>query len=166
VALFFGLLRPYKGLDVLLDAWRAVAGEAELWVVGAPRMALPAFGPGVRAVPRFVTEAEAAWCFDRADLVVLPYSEIEGSGVLFSALGAGKATVVSDVGGFSELGPAVAHVPSGDPEALAAQLSGLLGDPAARDALARAAAHAASTTFAWGRAAQAHRALYEQLATG
>src|SRR4051812_36664171 len=37
VVLFFGLLRPYKGLDVLLDAWRGIAG-AELWVVGMPRM--------------------------------------------------------------------------------------------------------------------------------
>jgi glycosyltransferase involved in cell wall biosynthesis len=37
VVLFFGLLRPYKGLDVLLDAFRDVAG-AELWIVGNPRM--------------------------------------------------------------------------------------------------------------------------------
>ena len=37
VVLFFGLLRPYKGLDVLLDAWREI-DAAELWIVGAPRM--------------------------------------------------------------------------------------------------------------------------------
>jgi glycosyltransferase involved in cell wall biosynthesis len=41
VALFFGLLRPYKGLDVLLEAWQEVQG-AELWVVGMPRMDLTA----------------------------------------------------------------------------------------------------------------------------
>jgi glycosyltransferase involved in cell wall biosynthesis len=39
VALFFGLLRPYKGLDVLLEAWRQVR-NAELWIVGMPRMDL------------------------------------------------------------------------------------------------------------------------------
>ncbi len=39
VALFFGLLRPYKGLDVLLQAWRQVR-EGELWIVGRPRIAL------------------------------------------------------------------------------------------------------------------------------
>ena len=39
VALCFGLMRPYKGIDVLLDAWRAIEG-AELWIVGMPRMAI------------------------------------------------------------------------------------------------------------------------------
>jgi len=166
VALFFGLLRPYKGLDVLLDAWRGLEADAELWVVGAPRMALPALGPGVRLVPRFVTEGEAAWCFARADVVVLPYREIEGSGVLFTALGLAKATLVSDVGGFSELGGAVAHVPPGDASALRAGLAELLGDPPARLALEREAARAAATTFAWSRVARAHRALYAAVATG
>jgi len=166
VALFFGLLRPYKGLDVLLDAWRGLDADAELWVVGAPRMVLPSLPPGVRLVARFVTEAEAAWCFARADVVVLPYREIEGSGVLFTALGLGRATLVSGVGGFSELGAAVAYVPSGDPSALREELTRLLGDPDARRALERAAVDAAATTFAWGPIARAHRALYEALATG
>lgn len=166
VALFFGLLRPYKGLDVLLEAWRGLEVDAELWVVGAPRMALPPLGPGVRLVPRFVTEAEAAWCFARADVVVLPYREIEGSGVLFTALGLAKATLVSDVGGFSELGAAVAHVPPGDAPALQTKLAELLGDPAARRALERAAADSAAITFAWSRVARAHRALYAAVARG
>ncbi len=39
VILFFGLIRPYKGVDVLIEAFRAVEG-AELWVVGMPRMDL------------------------------------------------------------------------------------------------------------------------------
>ncbi len=164
--LFFGLLRPYKGLDVLLDAWRGLGAYAELWIVGAPRMPLPALSPGVRLVPRFVTEAEAAWCFARADVVVLPYREIESSGVLFTALGLGRATLVSGVGGFTELGAAVAHVPPGDPAALREELTRLLGDPDARRALERAATHAAATTFAWGPIARAHRALYERIATG
>ena len=56
--LFFGLLRPYKGLEVLLEAWRSI-GEvgAELWIVGRPRMALEplrARAPAsVRFVPRY-----------------------------------------------------------------------------------------------------------------
>ena len=166
VAMLYGLLRPYKGLDVLLEAWRGAVGEeAELWFVGAPRMALPTLPRGVRLVPRFVTEAESAWCFARADVVVLPYREIEGSGVLFTALGLGKATIVSDVGGFAELGDVVAHVPPGDPAALATELTRLLCDPAARSALERAAAAAAATRFAWGPIARAHAALYAGLRT-
>lgn len=165
VVLFFGLLRPYKGLDVLLEAWRGVMEGAQLWVVGAPRMPLPPPPAGVRLVPRFVTEAEAAWCFSRASVVVLPYREIEGSGVLFTALGAGKPILASDVGGFSELGDAVALVPPGDPTALRAELERLLSDRAARDALGHRAAAAAAGRFAWTHVARAHRALYETLAT-
>lgn len=163
VALFFGLLRPYKGLDVLLDAWRGLEADAELWIVGAPRMEVPPLPAGVRIVPRFVTEAEAAWCFRSADLVVLPYREIEGSGVLFTALGLGKATLTSDVGGFSELGDAVRRVPAGDPAALAAALEALLSDPAERDELAAAAAEAARTRFDWPAIAAAHASLYRSL---
>ena len=43
VVLCFGLLRPYKGIEVLLDAWRSLPelrGEGELWIVGRPRMAI------------------------------------------------------------------------------------------------------------------------------
>ena len=80
VVLFFGLLRPYKGLEVLLEAWRGVDG-AELWIVGRPRMPTrAAAGTGrrrVRFVPRFVSDAELPAFFRRADIVVLPYARTE-----------------------------------------------------------------------------------------
>ena len=101
VVLFFGLLRPYKGLDVLLQAWRAVHG-AELWIVGRSlidveelRVQAP---PGVRFVTRFVADAEVPAFFRRADAVVLPYSRTERldqSGVLATALAFAKPTVLS-----------------------------------------------------------------------
>src|SRR5438045_4325 len=72
VVLFFGLLRPYKGIEVLLDAWRGLVG-AELWIVGRPRMPVePLRGkapPGVRFVPRFISDAELPAYFRRADVV-------------------------------------------------------------------------------------------------
>ena len=51
--------------------------------------------PNVRLVPRFVADAELPAYFARADLVVLPYREIEQSGVLFTALAFGKPLLVS-----------------------------------------------------------------------
>ena len=85
VILAFGLVRPYKGTDVLLEAFRQIEG-AELWVVGAPRMpmeplhALAARVSGrVRFVERFITEPEIPAFMRRADLVVLPYRNIEQS---------------------------------------------------------------------------------------
>lgn len=162
-ALFFGLLKPYKGLDVLYDAWRRAApAGAQLWVVGAPRMPLPPAPSGVTVVPRFVTDAEAAWCLREAALTVLPYRDIEMSGVLFSALGLGRPLLLSDVGGFPEV-TAAEHVPSGDVDALAGALTRLLGDPARLTELAAASAEAARTTYAWDAIAAQHVALYESL---
>ncbi len=85
VVLCFGLMRPYKGIDLLLEAWREI-DEAELWIAGMPkfdishlRRAAPA---NVRFVPRFIDDTELPTYFQRADLVVLPYREIDQSGVL------------------------------------------------------------------------------------
>jgi glycosyltransferase involved in cell wall biosynthesis len=162
VVLFFGLIRPYKGLDVLYEAWRALAPDAELWVVGQPRVEVPDAPSGARVVPRFVSDAEAAWCFAHADVVVLPYREIDQSGVLFTALAFGRAMILSDVGGFPEV-DAAAHVPAGDAAALADALDRLLRDPGERERLAAAARQAAATTYAWPAIAERHAALYGRL---
>ena len=81
VVMFFGLLRPYKGLDVLLEAWRGVDRARELWIVGCPRMPLEPLralaGASVRCVPRFVSDAELPALFRRADVIVLPYVSTE-----------------------------------------------------------------------------------------
>ena len=169
VVLFFGLLRPYKGLDVLLDAWRAAALDAELWIVGMPRMDIAplraAAGANVRWMPRFVADDEVAAYFRRADLVVLPYREIDQSGVLFTALAFGAPLVLSAVGGFPELAAdgAAALVAPGDANALADELRRLLGDDAARAALAAGARSAAAGRYSWDAIAAAHLALYETL---
>ncbi len=167
VVLFFGLLRPYKGLETLLEAWRGVTG-AELWIVGRPRMALPPGGNGVRFVPRFVSDAELAAFFRRADVVVLPYSRTERldfSGVLATAMAFGRATVVSDVGGFSEVADAGAArlVAPSDADALRAALTDLIADPAARDRLGAAALAAAHGPYAWDAVAAQTLALYRAL---
>jgi glycosyltransferase involved in cell wall biosynthesis len=170
VVLCFGLLRPYKGIDVLLEAWRGLRPDAELWIVGMPRMDISELReqapPGVRWVPRFVADEEVAAYFERADLVVLPYREIDQSGVLFTALAFGAPLLLSDVGGFGEVAAhgAAALVPAGDAAALAAALGRLLGDRQARDALAQGARRAAATHYSWDAIARRHIELYEQLA--
>jgi glycosyltransferase involved in cell wall biosynthesis len=169
VALFFGLIRPYKGLDVLLDAWRGIDG-AELWVVGMPRMDTSALRaaapPGVRFVERFVPDGQVAALFRRADLAVLPYREIDQSGVLFTALGAGTPLLLSAVGGFPEVAAegAAELVPPGDAAALHDALARLLADPAAREGLAAGARRAAAERYGWDAIARAHLDLYARLA--
>jgi glycosyltransferase involved in cell wall biosynthesis len=171
VVLFFGLLRPYKGLETLLEAWRGVEG-AELWVVGRPRMDLAplrARAPrGVRFIPRFVSDAELPAFFRRADVVALPYSRTERldwSGVLATALAFGKPTVVSDVGGLAEVAAAGAArlVAPDDPAALRAAIESLLNDQQAREGLAWGALTAAKGAYSWEAAADETLALYRDL---
>ena len=172
VVLFFGLLRPYTGVDVLLEAWDRLGEEgraAELWVVGLPKMdttALRAAAPaGVRFVDRFVTDEEAAAYFGRADVVVLPYREIDQSGVLFTALAFGRPLVLTAVGGFPEIARegAAELVPPGDPDALADALGTLLRDHGRRRALADRATELATGPYSWDAIAQAHQRVYASL---
>jgi glycosyltransferase involved in cell wall biosynthesis len=171
VILFFGLLRPYKGLDLLLEAFRQVEG-AELWIVGNPRMdveplrAAAAAAPGrVRFVTRFIDDAEIPAIFRRADLVVLPYRDAEHSGVLYTGLAFGKPLVLSAVGGFPEVaaGGAARLVAPGDPAALTEALVELTADPAARERLAGAAREAAAGPYSWDAVATQTLALYDEL---
>jgi len=171
VVLFFGLLRPYKGIDTLLSAFRRVEG-AELWIAGNPRMdlaplrTLAAEVPGrVRFLTRFVEDAEIPAIMRRADVVALPYRDVEHSGVLYAALAFGKPLVLSAVGGFPEVAEqgAARLVPPEDPATLAATLAELVGDEAARAELADAAARVAAGAYSWDEAARRTLALYEEL---
>ncbi len=173
VVLFFGLLRPYKGIDVLLEAWRerdlGGSGAAELWIVGMPRMDISSLRSGapagVRFLPRFVSGGEIPAVMGRASLVVLPYREIDQSGVAFTALGLGVPLLLSDVGGFPEIAATgAAHtVPAGDPAALGEALEQLLGDPGELAAMAGSARAAAAGEYAWAGIAQKTLELYELL---
>jgi glycosyltransferase involved in cell wall biosynthesis len=171
VVLFFGLLRPYKGVQTLLRAWREVTG-AELWVVGRPMLEmgpLRAAAPSnVRFVDRYVPEAEVQAYFRRADVVVLPYERTERfdqSGVLATALAFGNAVVLTDIGGFPEVAStgAARLVAAGDADALREQLQSLVDDPAARERLGEAAAAAALGPYSWDSAARRTIELYRTL---
>lgn len=171
VVLFFGLLRPYKGLDTLVDAFREIDG-AELWIVGNPRMdleplhRLAARGRSrVRYVTRFVEDAELPAIFRRADLLVLPYRDAEHSGVLYTGLAFGKPLVLSAVGGFPEVAAhgAARLVAPEDRDGLAGALAELIEDEAARGRLAAASRELAAGAYSWDSAAAKTLLLYEEL---
>lgn len=112
--LFFGAVKPYKGLDILLRAFREAnnSGNMELRIVGNCQG-----GPGeiealikqlglsnsVRFECRFFADEEVPTIFSEADVVVFPYRRIDGSGALLTALAYGKPVIATDVGMFGEL---------------------------------------------------------------
>jgi glycosyltransferase involved in cell wall biosynthesis len=174
VVLLFGLMRPYKGIDILLDAWRGTHGEepienAELWIAGMPKMNISALRasapPNVRFDPHFITDEELPSYFERANLVVLPYLQADQSGVLFTALAFGKPLLLSDVGGFPEMAAtgAARIVPAGDARVLGDALRELLADHDGRTAMAARARATASGPYSWDQIARETLALYRAL---
>ena len=140
--LFFGFVRPYKGLRYLLEAMLMVLERipVHLLVVGEfwkdkseveAQIARLGLADRVTLVDRYVPNEEVALFFRAADLVVLPYESATGSGVLQIALGLECPAVVTDVGGLREI---VAHdetgliVPPKNSEALAQAIVRYFGD--------------------------------------
>jgi D-inositol-3-phosphate glycosyltransferase len=130
--LMFGLLRPYKGIDVLLDALArchnksfilSIVGESwQSEVELRDSIARRGLDGRVELVLRYVGDSEAAEYFARADVVMLPYLSVTGSGVLPLAFHYGKPVAASDLPGFRELvmdGETGWLVPPGDAAALA-----------------------------------------------
>ena len=130
--LFFGLIRPYKGLDVALHGLaRSNLRDVHLSVVGefwggksATENLVKQLGLETRVdiVDRYVSDADAAEYFNRCDAVLTPYHSASGSGVLALACHYGKPVVATNVPGLSD---AVRHgqtgwlFPAGDRDALA-----------------------------------------------
>jgi len=168
--LALGVIRPYKGLPDAIDAVLGVDG-ARLVVAGDPRIPLDelraAAGARVEWRLGYLGRPELERALSEATVAVFPYSaELDQSGALLQALGAGVPAVVYDVAGLGEVVGrfgAGRAVPAGDVAALRAALRELLDDA---DALAgaRAGAAEARETLTWDAAAAAHLELYRALA--
>jgi glycosyltransferase involved in cell wall biosynthesis len=111
VILFFGLIRPYKGLDLLLDAVSRLP-TVELIVAGEPYMNIHALKERsgredlvgrVHWHTDFIPADNVATYFSAADAVVLPYKKATNSGVGLTAVAFGKPLVVTPVGGLPSL---------------------------------------------------------------
>ncbi|HEX8386715.1 MAG TPA: glycosyltransferase, partial [Rubricoccaceae bacterium] len=144
VLLFFGFVRRYKGIHVLLDALPAVLGRvpgARLVVAGefygdeaALRAQAEPLGEAVRFDADYVPDDRVGLYFGAADAVVQPYVSATQSGVAGVAFHFGRPVVTTDVGGLAaDVGDAGVVVPPGDPAALAEALVAVLtGDRAER----------------------------------
>ena len=167
VALFFGHVRPFKALDVVLRAWRElktdvqllVAGEA--WFGSADQYRELAKGlDNVRLDFRFIPDAEIATWFAAADVVLAPYRIEAQSGVALTAFHFARPVIASTVGGLPEIvveGENGMLIPPDDAPALARAVDGFFarGD---RAAMGEHAAEAARR-YSWEEYGQVFRRL-------
>jgi len=111
--LFFGFVRPYKGLDVLLDAVDLCADKnMTLMVVGEfwkdkqkyiEKISQYGIGPRVKIVDRYIPNEDIGLYFAAADIVAQPYISASGSGVCQTAYGFDRPVIATDVGSLSEV---------------------------------------------------------------
>lgn len=100
-----GVQNPYKGTDLLIKAWRessvlSTAQNAILLIAGKPSgMDIPTDLPdNLLVIPRLLSNEEFKYLIDRVDVMVLPYREIEQSGVLLSLINENKPYCCTDAG--------------------------------------------------------------------
>jgi len=128
--LFGGILRPYKGWDVLLAAFRRLRCDipaAQLVFAGEPWGDAGRIGEeeNVRLRLEYLPERERTLWFAAADAVVCPYRHATGSGIAADALAHGRPVIGTRVSGLAEVveeGVSGLLVPPGDEASLAAAM--------------------------------------------
>ena len=179
VVLFFGQIKEVKGLDLLFEAMPEVAGavpEVVLLIAGRPwkndfaqyqeqidRLAL---GDRCRLHIRFIPDEEVSTFYAAADVVVLPYRRIYQSGVVLLAMSYGKAVLVSDLPGMTEIvtdGTNGYVFPSGDAAALARSLVHILQDDDGREKAAAQGREYVRTRHDWSRIGRETGDVYQSL---
>ena len=132
VYLFLGRLRPYKGLDELITAFRQLdLPHSMLLIAGQPSksqdrqklLEMAHHHPAIKIIPQFIPDEELQLYMKASDVCVLPYRDITTSGAALLALSFGRPIIA----------PAVASFPE-----LITPTTGLLYDPAQPDGLVRA----------------------------
>jgi glycosyltransferase involved in cell wall biosynthesis len=167
--LSLGTIRPYKGLGDAIAATKQIEG-ARLLVAGDPLEQVNGYREQAGDVAEwrlgYLPQRELEQALGEATVALFPYRpELDQSGALLQALGAGVPAVAYDVGGIAEpvrqfgAGRVVA---AGDVDALAAAARELLDDSVALEQ-ARAGARRAREALTWDAAGAAHLALYEEL---
>ncbi|MDZ7744505.1 MAG: glycosyltransferase [Candidatus Saccharibacteria bacterium] len=176
VLLFFGIIRDYKGLDVLLSALAEVkkqVPEVLLLIAGKPWEGWSKYQriidknnlqDTVKTDLRFIPEEDIEMYFAATDLVVLPYKHFDAqSGAGSLALPFGKAMLVTDNGGLSELvKDEAAVVEPNSKKDLSKKIVSVLNDSELRKKLDKDSLDLAKQ-LSWDEIAKETRKLYKKL---
>ena len=183
VILFFGIIKPYKGLEYSVEAFREVREQVDnvmLLIVGkiadrepegfkyySDLIARLSACEDVLCVEDYVSLEKIALYFAASDVVALPYVKNYTSGVLLSAYAAGRPVVVTDTGGLKEgvqIGKTGFVVPPKDTKALARAIIETIESSERCDEMGRYAKLFAEKNYSWSSVASKTMDLYRQLA--
>jgi glycosyltransferase involved in cell wall biosynthesis len=175
VLLFFGYVRPYKGLGDLIEAFRIVAEKFDvaLAIGGEFFTAVEPYQEQLRSTglehrtylfPRYISSEEVPIFFKAADLLVQPYIKFSGqSGVTQTAYLHSLPVIATDVGGLPELvihGETGILVQPGNPKELALAIEALLRDERKRRCLGLNGKKLLDTNLTWDRVTQTMLKIY------
>lgn len=182
IVLFFGQIKEVKGLDLLLGSLRSVVDHdqsVQLVIAGkvwkddfskyADIIASSRLDNNVRLDVRYIPDSEAPLYYKAADVVVLPYRRIYQSGVLLMAMSYGRAVVVSDLPGMTEVvtsGKTGFVFRSGDEKSLADTLISALADDRARDNVAEKGLQLMRDRYDWACIGARTLSVYREIARG
>ncbi len=109
--LFFGLIRKYKGLDILLEAFKSLGDEYQLIIAGEPYGSFEPYqriideiphNERIKVIPEYIRDSEVKKFFSAADLTVLPYRSATQSGISSISYHFETPMIVTAVGGLTE----------------------------------------------------------------
>ncbi len=176
--LFFGYIREYKGLDLLLDAFviaAAIDPELRLVIAGAPHTdalerssneLIERSGLADRVIfhAKFIPHEDIELYFVSSDLVVLPYKHIYHSGIIHLAYSYGRPSLATNVGDFSETieqGKSGYILEENSPQALADMILKAVEDPQKLCEMGRYAKSLSSSKYSWTDIGRQTRRVYE-----
>ena len=148
--LFFGLIRSYKGLDILLEAFRELGEDYQLIIAGEPYGSFDKYQsiidaiPGrdrIKVFPVYIRDSEVKTYFSAADVTVLPYRSATQSGISSISYHFEVPMIVTDVGGLkSTIGDRGTGIvaPKADPGTVREEILRYFGDPSIPEGCIRA----------------------------
>lgn len=144
--LFFGLIREYKGLDILLKAFRELPEDYQLTIAGEPYGSfdkyqelidsIPGAGERIKVFPQYIKDSEVSKYFSAADVTVLPYRSATQSGISSVSYHFEVPMIVTDVGGLKEtIGSRGTGIVAGEctPENIRREIENYFADPSVRE---------------------------------
>lgn len=183
VLLFFGAIKEYKGLDILLNSLfltsnkidniaviiAGMTGDAESKeIVFKSKDIISKLPKEITFIfhDKFIPDAEVAKYFIASDVVVLPYRRISHSGVLHVAYSFGRPVIATNVGDFKEAiedGKSGFVLSSNSPENLSEKIIQVFSDRLKLEEMGQYARHLSETKYSWKNSAELMKPIYEKM---